>query len=182
MKYHYKNVFVGFCIFLGILATLYLVLTYWTNCKYKDNNIIIVKDITANFDSRCFEIIAISKQKRFFKLTLNDPANNQKVLLPVLSPKYSFVDNTWRTRIFIRAFANGNISIVPNSTAKPEKFFSVSAYPQYHDVKWSISSNNANFRKIPTGKEAICTIIIGTHHDAYYSLESMMDENILITH
>jgi hypothetical protein len=184
MKYYCKNVLLGLLglsIFLSILVVvLHSILICWTNWKYKDINVIIVKEITTSFDSQCFEIIATSKQKRFFKLTLKKDASGQKVLLPVSSPKYSFFDDTWRTHIFIRAFANGNISIVHNSTEKPDEFFSISTYPQ-HDIEWYINSNGTKFRRIPAGKEAICTILTAKPHYDYY-LEFTMADDVLITH
>jgi hypothetical protein len=186
MKYD-KIILLGFAIFLIALVVLHLILSYWTNYQYKDLNIIIVKDITSSWDAQYFEITAISKQKRFFKLRLKDSTNSQKVLLPVFSPKYSFWDNTWRTRIYIKAFANGNISILPNSTAEPKETFSVATCPVPHDVRWYVSySNRASYRKIPAGVTAICTILTGAVNDnnniEFYFLESVMDEKVSITH
>jgi hypothetical protein len=149
--------------------TIHLILDYWTAYKYKNHNIIFIRAINMDysFDSQCFEIITRSKRKNFLKLELTNLDRTQKVTLPpLLDVKYSFFDNTWSTRFYIQAFPDGRIRIILDKATESEDFFSLSLYKQKDRINWFVSSmRNVNYRKIPLGKRARCTILMGFQHN-----------------
>jgi hypothetical protein len=181
----YKKYFcmIFFCIFLVVvvLGILHFALTCWTSYKYKDINLVTIREIdTSDFNSKCFMVAIISKQKFFSKMCLSSSANNQRIPLPLLESKHYFFDDTWYTHFYIRAFPDGKISIVPSIITKPDKYFSVSIYQQNNVVNWSIPSfvvgNYRKYRKIPAGKKLITTVIKGVQGDVIHRLEWTMDE------